>query len=72
MACYPPAMLELTKVSEVATKAASAILTGQTGVRSVVSEPAVDSEGHDALNITIGETMRRRHVALFVSQRSWQ
>lgn len=46
-------MRELTKVSEVANKAASAILTGRAGVRSVVSEPALDSEGHDALNITI-------------------
>jgi hypothetical protein len=46
-------MLELTKVNEVANKAASAILKGQAGVRSVVSEPALDSEGHEALNITI-------------------
>jgi hypothetical protein len=46
-------ILELTNVSEVATKAASAVLTGQTGVQSVAGEPAVDSEGHGALNITI-------------------
>ncbi|HVC59380.1 MAG TPA: hypothetical protein VND19_03310 [Acetobacteraceae bacterium] len=46
-------MLELTKVSQVANKAASAILKRLAGVRSVVSEPASDSEGHEALNITI-------------------
>ena len=46
-------MLELTKVNEVVNKAASAVLRRQAGVQRVVSEPASDSQGHEALHITI-------------------
>lgn len=46
-------MLELRKVDHVVSEAASAILKGATGVRSVASEPALDSQGREALNITI-------------------
>jgi hypothetical protein len=51
--CYPALMLELAKVNEVVNKAASAILKRQASVRRVVSEPALDSQGHEALHITI-------------------
>jgi hypothetical protein len=46
-------MLELTKVNEVVNKAASAVLRRQAGVQRVVSEPASDSQGREALHITI-------------------
>jgi hypothetical protein len=52
-ACYPVGMLELSKVNEVVNKAASATLKRQAGVQRVFSEPASDSEGHEALRITI-------------------
>jgi len=45
---YPAAMLELTKVNDIVNKAASAILKRQGGVRRVVSEPTLDSQGHEA------------------------
>ena len=51
--CYPAAMLEFTKVNEVVNKAASAILKRQAGAQRVVSEPTLDSQGHEALHITI-------------------
>jgi hypothetical protein len=46
-------MLELTKVNEVVKKAASAILKGPAGVRRVESEPTLDSQGDEALHVTI-------------------
>jgi hypothetical protein len=46
-------MLELIKVNDVVNKAASATLKRQAGVQRVFSEPASDSEGHEALRITI-------------------
>jgi hypothetical protein len=46
-------MLELRQVNEVVNKAASAILKRRAGVRRVFSERASDSEGHEALHITI-------------------
>jgi hypothetical protein len=52
-ACYRPAMLELVKVNDVVNRAATATLKRQAGVQRVFSEPASDSEGIDALRITI-------------------
>jgi hypothetical protein len=46
-------MLELTRVNEVVKKAASASLKRPAGVQRVLSEPASDSEGQEALHITI-------------------
>jgi len=46
-------MLELTKVNEVVKKAASAILKRPAGVRRVESEPTLDSQGDEALHVTI-------------------
>jgi hypothetical protein len=44
-------MLELTKVNAIAKKAASTVLRGH--LRRVVSERAADSQGQEALHITI-------------------
>lgn len=46
-------MLDLAKVNEVVTKAASPILNKQAGINRVESEPMVDSWGDEALHITI-------------------
>ena len=46
-------MLELAKVNEVVTRAASAVLKRPAGVRRVVSEPTLDSRGQEWLQITI-------------------
>jgi hypothetical protein len=46
-------MLELVKVNDVVNRAATATLKRQAGVQRVFSEPASDSEGIDALRITI-------------------
>ncbi len=46
-------MLELVKVNEVVKKAASAVLKRQARVRRVISERASDSQGLEALHITI-------------------
>jgi hypothetical protein len=46
-------MLELAKVNDLVKKAASAVLKRRAGVDRVFSEPTADSEGHDALHITI-------------------
>jgi hypothetical protein len=46
-------MLELSKVNQVVKKAASAILKPPAGVRRVESEPTLDSQGDEALHITI-------------------
>ena len=46
-------MLELTKVNEVVKKAASAVLKRPAGVQRVDSEPTSDSDGQEALHVTI-------------------
>jgi hypothetical protein len=46
-------MLELAKVNDVVNRAAAATLKRQAGVQRVFSEPASDSEGIEALRITI-------------------
>jgi hypothetical protein len=46
-------MLELVKVNDVVNRAATATLKRQAGVQRVFSEPASDSEGLEALRITI-------------------
>jgi hypothetical protein len=46
-------MLELAKVNNVVNRAATATLKRQAGVQGVFSEPASDSEGIEALRITI-------------------
>jgi hypothetical protein len=46
-------MPELAKVNSIVKKAASAILTRQAGPRRVFSEPIADSDGQDALYVTI-------------------
>ena len=46
-------MLDLTKIDEVVNKAASAILKKPAGIKRVVSESGVDSQGDEALHITI-------------------
>jgi hypothetical protein len=46
-------MLELAEVNELVNRAASAILKRQARVRRVDSEPASDSQGQEALHITI-------------------
>jgi hypothetical protein len=46
-------MLASAEVNEIVNKAASAALKRQAGVQRIVSEPAVDSDGHEALHITI-------------------
>jgi hypothetical protein len=51
--CYPPSMLDLAKVNDIVKKAASATLKGSAGVQRVDSEPTSDSEGQEALHITI-------------------
>jgi hypothetical protein len=51
--CFPIAMLELIKVNDVVNKTATATLKRKAGVQRVFSEPASDSEGHEALRITI-------------------
>jgi hypothetical protein len=53
VACYDIAMHELLKVNGVVKKAASAALKRKAGVQRVFSEPAADSEGLEALRITI-------------------
>ena len=45
-------MASISKVDQVLQKAASAVLGGL-GLSRVLSEPAVDSEGRDALRITV-------------------
>ncbi len=45
-------MLDLAKVNQIAREAAIANLT-QKRVTNILSEPAIDSEGHEALRITI-------------------
>jgi len=52
-ACYHVAMLELIKINAVVNKAASATLKRRAGVQRVFSERTADSEGHEALRITI-------------------
>ena len=51
--CYLISMLELAKVNAVVNKAASAVLKQRAGVQRVLSEPESDSQGHEALHITI-------------------
>ena len=46
-------MLELAKVNEVESKAASAAIKSGAGIQRVDSEPTLDSEGKEALDITI-------------------
>ncbi len=46
-------MLELAEVNDVVRKAASAILKRGAGPQRVFSEPIADSEGQEALHITI-------------------
>ena len=46
-------MLAPTKINELVNKAASAILKRPAGIQRVLSRPALDSEGHEALHITI-------------------
>jgi hypothetical protein len=46
-------MLAPTKINQVVNKAASAILKRPAAVRRVLSRPALDSDGHEALHITI-------------------
>ena len=46
-------MLKLAQVNGVVKKAASAALKRQAGVRNIISEAALDSEGHEALHITV-------------------
>jgi hypothetical protein len=46
-------MLELAKVNELINKAASAILKGPAGVTRVMSQPTSDSQGQEALDVTI-------------------
>ena len=46
-------MLDLAQVNKVVNRAASAILKQPAGVRRVESGPASDSEGHEALRITV-------------------
>ena len=50
--CYHLAMLELVKVNDIVTRAASATLKRQAGVQRVFSEPA-SVEGLEALRVTI-------------------
>jgi hypothetical protein len=52
-ACYHAAMLDLIKINDVVNTAATATLKRQAGVQRVFSEPASDSEGNEALRITI-------------------
>jgi hypothetical protein len=52
-ACYAGAMLELAKVNDVVRRAASAVLKRRAGLQRVFSEPTSDSQGHEALHITI-------------------
>jgi len=52
-ACYRAAMLAPAKVNKIVKRAASAVLKRPAGVRRVVSEPAVDSDGDEVLHITI-------------------
>ncbi|MDB5402025.1 MAG: uncharacterized protein JWQ55_4043 [Rhodopila sp.] len=52
-ACYPTVMLEPAKVNDVVKKAAFAVLKRRAGLRRVFSEPTSDSQGHEALHITI-------------------
>jgi hypothetical protein len=46
-------MLESAKINDVVRKAASSVLKRQAGVQRVFSEPTSDSQGRDALHITI-------------------
>lgn len=46
-------MLELVKVNDLVKKAASAVLRRPGVLRRVSSEPTLDSQGHEALHITI-------------------
>jgi hypothetical protein len=52
-ACYLTDMLELTKVNDVVKRAAAAVLKPKAGVKRVFSERAADSDGQEALHITI-------------------
>jgi hypothetical protein len=46
-------MLKLSRVNEVVNKVASATFKGGASIQRVDSEPTVDSEGKDALHVTI-------------------
>jgi hypothetical protein len=46
------AMIQIEKINAIAGKVAAANLSGQ-AVENVVSEPTIDSEGREALRITI-------------------
>lgn len=46
-------MLKLSRVNEVVNKVASATIKSGAGIQRVDSEPTLDSEGKDALHITI-------------------
>ena len=46
-------MLDLAKVNEVVNKAAAATIKSGAGIQRVDSEPTLDSEGREALDITI-------------------
>jgi len=46
-------MLELAKVNQLVSNAASAAIKFEAGIQRVDSEPSLDSEGHEALDITI-------------------
>ena len=45
-------MLELRKIDEIATRAASTVLKAA-GISRVFSRPTLDSDGHEALNVTV-------------------
>jgi hypothetical protein len=51
--CYLQSMLKLAKVNEVVSKAASAAISSGAGIQRVDSEPTLDSQGKEALDITI-------------------
>jgi len=51
--CYPASMLELAEVNRMVKKVASANFKRPAGVRRVFSQRAADSEGEEALRITI-------------------
>jgi hypothetical protein len=46
-------MLDIATINDLAFKAASAALHGQAGVARVETEPTADSDGKDALNVTV-------------------
>lgn len=53
VAWYTDHMLELSQVDEVVNKAVSAALKKHAGITHVISEPTSDSQGDEALHITI-------------------